>query len=80
MKTAKIDRDSMTTDQNEGLPDEIFATVDGTGDDAYRNTYSAQIDAVESNDKSGTLVATYRLVKVETLALKQSVKLVTVKP
>jgi hypothetical protein len=75
----KINRDNLTTDQNKHLPDEIFVTIEGENDDAYRNTYDNREDAVDNGDHDGTLVATYRLVSVETLALRRSTRLVKVK-
>lgn len=79
MNKPKIDRDDMPAHVSKALLDTIFVTVEGEDDDAYRNTYDSQVDAVENNNKAGTLVATYQLVSVERIALKQTTKVVKVK-
>ena len=58
--------------------DVIFVTAEVEGEDSYRNTYDIAADAVDCGDHDGTYVATYKLVKVEKLALKRSTKLVKV--
>jgi hypothetical protein len=58
----------------------IFVTVELDGEtDAYRSTYDTAEDAVDAGDHESTLVATYKLVKIEELALKRSTAVVKVK-
>lgn len=76
----KIDRDDMPKHVSKALLDTIFvAVVDGEDGDAYRLTYDSQVDAVQNNNKAGTLIAAYKLVSVERIALKQTTKVVKVK-
>lgn len=58
---------------------EIYVTVEGVGDDAFRNMHDTKEDAVSSGDTAGELVLTYRLVKIEELALKRTVVVVKAK-
>lgn len=74
-----INRVNLTDAQNGHLLDEIYITLEGEGDDCYRNTYDDKESAVDNGNHEGTLVATYKLVKVEKLALRRSTRLVTTK-
>jgi len=58
---------------------EIYVTITKDGDEAYRSTYDTKEDAVDNGDHNGELVLTYKLVKVEELALKRSTMTVPVK-
>ena len=65
----------------EVLLDEIYVTVEDAGsNEPYRSTHDSQADAVDSGPHTGTYVATYKLVKVEKLALIRTVKVQKVKP
>lgn len=78
---AKVSRKKLTEVENRILADEIFVRVELDGDDgesSYSCNYESKEDAVDSGDHDGTVVATYKLMNVERLALKRSVELVSV--
>lgn len=74
----KINRSKLTAHENNQLLDTIYVGVERDGDDAYRATWDCPEDVVEAGDKDGEIVATYKLVKIEKLALKRSTKIVKV--
>ncbi len=79
-KDVKIKQGEGPAGTKEEFLQELFVTRDGAGDDGrFERMYRTKPDAVENNCHDCTLVATYKLVKVERLALKLSTKVVTLK-
>jgi hypothetical protein len=87
MKTKDVKTKDVKIKQGEGpagtkeeFLQELFVTRDGVGEESrYNMVYDDKVDAVQEGNPSCTLVATYKLVKVERLALKRSTKVVTLK-